>query len=169
MTELPAFSVLKTTPGILRTLLAPVTPEQMAWQPNTERWSINMVLAHLHHVEIHCFRSRFRAMVDEDSPLLPSYDQLALFGSGQKFRGPEELAAFERERSQTLTWLEALPPAALDRKGMHQELGPLTVRELLHEFAFHDLGHIRQIAELYRANAFYPKMGSFQKYYEVHP
>ena len=78
-------------------------------------------------------------------------------------------AGVERERTQTLAWLEGLPSGALDRKGTHQELGPITVRELLHAFAFHDLGHIRQIAELYRANAFYPKMGSFQKYYEVHP
>src|SRR5215471_20179763 len=109
----PALSVLKNTPGILRTLLAPVTPEQMAWQPNAERWSINMVLAHLHHVEVNCFRSRFSAMVNEDSPLLPSYDQLALFHSGQKFRGSDELAAFDRERAETLAWLETLPPASL--------------------------------------------------------
>ena len=169
MTPQPVLSVLKSTPGILRAVLAPITPEQMEWQPKAERWSINMVLAHLHHVEVNCFRSRFSAMVNEDSPLLPSYDQLALFHSGQKFRGLDELAAFERERGQTLAWLEALPPASLARHGKHQELGQITVDELLQEFAFHDLGHIRQIAELYRAKAFYPGMGGFKKYYEVHP
>src|SRR5579859_322369 len=128
-----------------------------------------MVLAHLHHVEVDCFRSRFSAMVENDSPPLPAYDQLTLFGSGKRFRGVDELAAFERERNQTLDLLKGLPANALNRTGRHQELGTITVAEVLHVFAFHDLGHVRQITELYRAHAFYPKMGGFRKYYEVHP
>jgi hypothetical protein len=48
------------------------------------------------------------------------------------------------------------------RTGRHEELGILSCSQLLNEFAFHDLGHIRQVAELYRSHAFYPKMGVFQ-------
>ncbi len=40
----------------------------------------------------------------------------------------------------------------------------------MHEFTFHDLGHIRQIMELYRSHALYSHMGSaFQAYYRISP
>jgi hypothetical protein len=55
------------------------------------------------------------------------------------------------------------------RTGRHEELGMLSFNQLLNEFPFHDLGHIRQIAELHRSHAFYPHMGVFQKYYSINP
>ena len=45
----------------------------------------------------------------------------------------------------------------------------ITFAQLLNEFVFHDLGHIRQIMELYRSHAFYPNMGVFQSYYKINP
>jgi hypothetical protein len=40
---------------------------------------------------------------------------------------------------------------------------------MLNEWASHDLGHIRQIAELYRACAFHPNAGPFSAYATLHP
>jgi hypothetical protein len=40
---------------------------------------------------------------------------------------------------------------------------------MLHELANHDLGHLRQIAELDRAHSFYPHAGPFQKYSNPKP
>ncbi len=164
-----ALHVLKQTPGVLRSLLGSASEEDLNWQPAPDRWSIAMVLAHLHDVEIAGFRSRFHAMLESDKPFLPSYDQLALFRNGAGFDAMAELAAFERERNITLDWLKKLPPEAAARIGRHQELGEISVDELLNEFAFHDLGHIRQVAEVYRAHAFYPRMGGFRNYYQIHP
>jgi len=76
---------------------------------------------------------------------------------------------FERLRRETLIWLESLPASIGQRTGRHEELGPLTFDQLLNEFAFHDLGHIRQIIELYRSHAFFPQMGVFQSYYKISP
>jgi hypothetical protein len=45
----------------------------------------------------------------------------------------------------------------------------LTFEHLLNEFAFHDMGHVRQILELCRAQAYYPAMGGWQKYYAINP
>jgi hypothetical protein len=39
----------------------------------------------------------------------------------------------------------------------------------MNEWAFHDLGHIRQIAELFRARAFFPVMGPLQAGYVIRP
>jgi hypothetical protein len=34
------------------------------------------------------------------------------------------------------------------RKAMHKVAGEITLQQMLHEWAMHDLGHIRQLAEL---------------------
>jgi len=62
-----------------------------------------------------------------------------------------------------------LPASAGVRTGVHSELGTITLSEMLNEWANHDLGHIRQIAELYRARAFYPYSGPFMKYSSPEP
>lgn len=48
----PGASILRQTPGTLRLLIANATTEDMDWQPEPDRWSINMVLAHLADVEL---------------------------------------------------------------------------------------------------------------------
>lgn len=164
-----ALHVLEQTPGILRSLLSGASDEDLNWRPAEDRWSIAMVLAHLHDVEVAGFRSRFHAMLASDKPFLASYDQLALFRTHTQFEALAELTAFERERKVTLAWLKEMPPEAGARTGRHQELGEISIAELLNEFAFHDLGHMRQIAEVYRSHAFYPRMGGFRNYYQIHP
>ena len=161
--------ILQQTPGILRNLLSLATREQLDWRPSAERWSIGMVLAHLADVEIGGFRSRFEAMLGTDRPLLPSYDQWALFRSRTEFDPYAEIVRFEQRRGETLTLLQEMPEGAGERPGQHAELGTIAVAELLNEFAFHDLGHIRQAMELYRAHVFYPEMGAYRGYYKVNP
>ena len=161
--------ILERTPCMLRDLLANATPEDLDWQPRQDRWSISMVLAHLADVEVKGFMSRFRDILEKDQPILPAYDQLALFRSQTKFNGRIELDRFTLLRSETLTWLKASPPDAPARTGLHEQLGVIGFDQLLNEFAFHDLGHIRQVIELYRSHAFYPKMGVFQSYYNINP
>jgi len=100
---------------------------------------------------------------------LPAYDQTALFVSGKKFDGLAELVSFESQRRETLVLLESLPDSVLVRTARHEKLGLIGFGELLNEFVFHDLGHIRQVIELYRSRVFYPKMGAFQTYYSIHP
>ncbi len=168
---LPGLSVLEQTPIILEKLLLEVTDEVMQWKPSPERWSISEVLAHLADVEVAAFRERVKAMVEQESPRLEFYDQNAMYAAGKYSGGRprEHLKQFCHERDRTLSWLRYLPAGAAARPGQHSELGRITVADLMHEWAFHDLGHIRQISELYRAKFFYPKMGPFQRYYTVKP
>jgi hypothetical protein len=161
--------ILRQTPGILRNLLSLAAREQLDWRPSSERWSITMVLAHLAEVEIQGFRNRFQAMLDADRPLLASYNQLALFQQQAQFDPYGEMARFEEERGETLALLQGMPDGAGERSGQHEELGSITIAQLLNEFAFHDLGHIRQVIELYRSHVFYPEMGVYRGYYKINP
>ena len=155
------------TPATIADFLLDATQEDLDWQPAPERFSITMVLAHLADVEVHTVMNRIRAVAAEKDPVLPAYDQEALFRAGKVFRASEEMERFAGRRAETIAYLRTLPSKAMQRIGRHEELGEVRLEEILNECMFHDLGHLRQIAELYRARVFYPKIGGFQKYYTV--
>lgn len=170
--EFPPLAQLEATPAILAGILAAVTDDEMAWKPSEQRWSVSEVLAHLCHVELLGMRERVERMVAEENPDLPGYDPAkheAAGVYGRRWRLKDALGEFEQERTRSLHLLRSVPVAALERPGTHRELGPITVRNLLNEWALHDLGHIRQIAELVRAVKYFPGIGVWQKFYTLHP
>ncbi len=168
--NLPGLSLLEQTPIIIEKILLDVPDSTLSWKPASDRWSISEVLAHLADVE-QANRDRTRRMAQEDSPKLESYDQNAIYATGKYSGGSgrERLHTFCHERDRTLSMLRYLSDGALGRAGQHASIGRITLSDLLHEWAFHDLGHIRQISELYRSAAFYPKMGAFKTFYTVKP
>jgi DinB superfamily len=168
---LPGISVLEQTPIIIEKIVWACTDEQMQWKPAMDRWSISEVLAHLAEAEVIAFRERIRVMIEKNEPQLESYDQNAAYAAGNYSgkKGRESLKTFCHERDRSLSFLRYVPSTVLARKGQHAILGPITIGHLMNEWAFHDLGHIRQIAELYRSRAFYPRSGPFQQFYTVKP
>ena len=52
---------------------------------------------------------------------------------------------------------------------MHQEYGEITLAQMLNEWALHDLGHIRQIAELVRARKYLAGAGPMAASYNLKP
>lgn len=166
----PALAVLEQTPIILEKILGGATADSLHWKPAPDRWSIGEVLAHLVEVE-QVFRTRAKRMLEEKDPHLESYDQNAAYAAGKysSGRAEEHLRQFGHERNLSVRLLRNAPAGSEARTGQHSELGRITLGELLNEWAFHDLGHVKQVAELYRARAFFPRMGGFQRYYTVKP
>ena len=169
--SLPGVHQLESTPEILRLLMGGLSEEDTKWKPAANRWSIAEVLEHLSHTEGHCFRARVELMVSEDNPAIEPYDQEAYFAAGQySGRDAEDsFDHFEEQRELNLEYLRELPATSASRTGTHGKLGLMTVSHLMNEWAFHDLGHIRQIAEIIRALKYYLHMGPFQSQYKVNP
>lgn len=160
-------SLLDKTPAILEALLRGVPVEVLQWKPAAERWSIAEVLGHMVVIE-QLYGERSRRIAMENAPELekfvaPSETQL------QKKSAPQYLEEFTALRRPLIVFLSSIPSAAGGRMGKHAELGEVTLSQMLHELANHDLGHLRQIAELYRARAFHPHAGPFQKYSQPRP
>jgi DinB family protein len=166
----PAISLLGKTPQLLETLLGDLPAELLQWKPRPDRWSISEVLVHLSALE-QVYAERVRRVMAEDSPALAKYDLDGAKGRQEYSRGSgaEHLANFTRIRRSTLTLLTKLPASAGARTGVHSELGTITLAHMLHEWASHDLGHLRQIEELYRSHAFHPNSGPFMKYSNPQP
>ena len=58
---------------------------------------------------------------------------------------------FEEQRETNVEYLRDLPKGSGDRVALHKSAGRITLSQMLHEWAMHDLGHVRQIVELVRA------------------
>jgi hypothetical protein len=167
---LPGIALLEQTPIIIEKIVWSATDEQMRWKPAIDRWSIGEVLAHLADIEV-VFRERIHKMLEQNNPKFETFDQNAAYAAGKYSGGKarEHLKQFCHQRDRSLSALRYVSIALTARTAQHAELGAITIGQLMNEWACHDLGHIRQISELFRARAFYPNIGPFQRYYTVKP
>ncbi len=168
---LPGLDTLSSTIRVIDGLIEGMSREDLAWKPAPGRWSINEVLMHLAHVEENCFVRRSKAMLEEVDPVLEPYNTEDFTSADWGFNGDGlvALAQLRDLRRGILDLLETEPATAGDRTGIHKGLGRVTLAELLNEWAFHDLGHVRQITEIIRARRYYPEMGPFRPLYQVNP
>jgi hypothetical protein len=83
---------------------------------------------------------------------------------------PEDaFAHFEEQREANVEYLRDLPSTAGGRVALHRQAGEITLNQMLHEWALHDLGHIRQIAELVRARKYLNGAGPLGSSYRLKP
>jgi hypothetical protein len=162
---------LKDTIGTLQNLVALTTPEKLLWKPASDRWSICEVLNHLTDVEKLAVGLRAKRILDEDIPLFVDYDREARYRAGAYGNddGERALENFRKARKTSLAWLEKIRPSDWKRRGIHHVVGEVELSQILSLWAFHDLSHIRQVAELVKALSFWDGIGSLQVYYSVQP
>jgi len=167
----PHIRCLRDTPTALENLVVLTTPEKLLWKPAPDRWSICEVLNHLTDVENLAVGLRAKRVVEEDRPLFVDYDRDARYAAGAFANddGERALEKFREARKASLAWLEKMKPSDWKRKGKHPAVGEVDLTQLLSLWAFHDLGHIRQVAELVKAVSFWDGIGSLQIYYSVRP
>ncbi|MCM2257500.1 MAG: DinB family protein [Vicinamibacteria bacterium] len=167
--QLPCIELLESTPAILRGLMSAVDHADAIWKPALDRFSIAEVLAHLSHSEGHCYRMRLDRFLDEERPLFEPDDahmHLDLYRNAD----PEDVFdQFEEQRESNVEYLLEVPASAGSRVAVHKEYGEVTLSQMLHEWALHDLGHIRQVAEIVRARKYLPGAGPFARGYTLKP
>jgi hypothetical protein len=166
---LPCIDLLEATPEILRGLLTELSEEDVRWKPAPDRFSAGEVLAHLSHSEGHCYRARLDRFMAEERPELEPDDaqfHLEIYRNAD----PEDaFDHFEEQRETNVEYLRGLPAGAGDRVALHKAAGPITMVNMLHEWALHDLGHVRQIAELVRARKHLAGAGPLGMDYQLKP
>jgi len=166
---LPCLELLGSTLDIVRGLMLELTEEDACWKPAEDRFSIAEVLAHLSHSEGHCYRMRLDRFLSEERPEFEP-DDAQMYLDLYRNADPEDaLGHFEEQRENNLDFLRELPASAGDRRAIHKEYGEITLAQMLHEWALHDLGHIRQIAELVRARKYLDGAGPMGRGYQLRP
>ena len=171
MTEngLPCLEMLDATPDILRGLMTELSDEDARWKPAPDRFSVAEVLAHFSHSEGHCYRKRVDQFMEEERPELQP-DEAQMWLDLYRNADPEDaFDHFEEQRENNVEFLRDLPAGSGERKALHKSAGEITLSQMLHEWALHDLGHVRQIAELVRARKYLAGAGPLGKDYQIKP
>ncbi len=166
---LPCLDLLDATPGILRGLMCEVSDEDARWKPAPDRFSIAEVLAHLSHSEGHCYRMRVDRFMAEERPEFEPDDAQFYLDLYRNADPEDQFDHFEEQRETNVEFLRGLPASAGDRVALHREAGEITLAQMLHEWAMHDLGHIRQVAELVRARKYLAGAGPLGRSYQLKP
>ena len=167
--ELPCLDLLEATPAILRGLMAEISEEDARWKPADNRFSIAEVLSHLSHSEGHCYRARLDRFLAEDRPVFEPDDAQMHLDVYRNADPEEDFGHFEDQRETNIELLRGLPAETGDRKALHRSAGEITLSQMLHEWALHDIGHIRQIAELVRARKYLAGAGPLGEDYQLKP
>lgn len=149
--------------------MSELTDEDARWKPAPDRFSVAEVLAHLAHSEGHCYRLRIDRFLSEVRPTLEP-DEARMHLHLYRNADPDEaFRRFEAERDANVRYLRGLDSEIGRRVALHKEAGEITLNHMLHEWALHDLGHVRQIAELVRARRYLDGAGPLGRDYELRP
>ncbi len=115
------------------------------------------------------FAGRIRRILAADRPEIPAdleaWDPPAVAAARRDhLRAATELAAeFDALRTDGVALVRGLTPADMSRVGVHPDVGPLRVDELLGEWVHHDRNHIRQMLAVTQARV-WSQMGNARRF-----
>ena len=158
-------SVLVTTSGYWDSLCQCVSPELLKQSPAEGEWSALECLQHLIDTE-QVFQTRIKAFLAGEN--FPGFDPDA-DGSpaGVELNQIELAEEFTRLRQSGIDLLDTVTPDDYDRTAIHGELGQVTLKQLLNEWAGHDLNHTVQ-AQRAMMQPFITACGPWQRYFTDH-
>ena len=115
-------------------------------RPAAGEWSAVEVVGHMIDT-MWIWTSRVECLLAEERPALPAYDQDALVRKHDyQHADPEVL--FEQLRQECerfASLIERVPVFALGREGVHEEVGPMTLRQCIEAPLESASGHLEQL------------------------
>lgn len=159
--------LLRATPELLRTLLAATPVVATTWCPAPGEWSINAVIGHLIEAEARGFAGRIQHILTAAHHRCQTWEPDEVAQSRRDHEKPVQvlLAEFAQLRTSSLALVATLQPDHLARTGEHPKVGQLTINDLLHEWVYHDLNHLKQIESNLLA-LLWPALNNAQQFYQ---
>ncbi len=161
-----ALPVLETTPQRWTRMAQALPSELFLRKPAPKEWSAYECLRHIMDTERSVFPARVGYLLRGVD--FPAYIPDEEKGGPAAAASPAELAAeFERLRAGSLVLLSKVGTGDLKRTARHQELGVVTLGEMIHEWAGHDLMHTIQ-GERALLQPFIEGCGPWKRYFADH-
>ena len=164
-----SIKILERTPAILETLLLGLNEKWILNNEGAATWSPFDIVGHLIHGEKTDWVPRMMIILSEGTAKrFTPFDMFAQFEDSKGKNMPGLLAEFKRLRYENLRILGeiTLTDERLNKKGIHPELGEVTLRQLLATWVVHDLGHLTQITRV-MAKQYKEEMGAWTKYFSI--
>jgi hypothetical protein len=164
-----ATQILRGTPVAVTAMVGGIP---QSWQRATEgggTWSCYDIVGHLIHGEMTDWIPRARIILAHgESRAFEPFDRVAQFREDQSRPISALLEQFTFLRSENVRALEGfrLTSSDLTRRGLHPELGTVTMEQLLAAWVVHDLSHLSQIARV-SAKQYLHDVGPWRSYMSV--
>lgn len=146
-----ATGVLARTPAVLDAFLRGLPAEWTAATEGEGTWSPFDVVGHLIHGERTDWLPRVRHILEQgEGRAFERFDRSAHLDADRGKTLAELLDGFAAARAENLAALRALrlTDADLNRRGLHPELGAVTLGQLLATWVAHDLDHLIQVSRV---------------------
>lgn len=146
-----ALEILEQTPKTLKSYLGNLSDDWLFANEGNDTWSPYDVVGHLIHGEKTDWIPRLKIILsNSENKTFESFDRFAQFENSKGKTITQILNEFENLRQDNLKVLKQLNLSSeqLKLKGMHPELGEVSISELLACWVTHDLGHIAQISRV---------------------
>lgn len=158
-------AVLSTTPERWQRLIGTLPVDLLTRPPATGEWSALRCLQHLLDAERQLFPVRLHAFLTGQN--FSDFDPNQQHAESDS-QTPEQLAAaFVQSRQESLVLLKQVKDDDLGRTAQHPKLGTVTLAEMLHTWAAHDLMHTVQ-AERALMQPFMLGSGGWRSFFRDH-
>jgi uncharacterized damage-inducible protein DinB len=138
-----ASALLTTTPKRWMNLVESLSTELVTQPPAPGEWSALECLLHIIDAERGIFPVRIKALLNGQS--FPAFFPDTEGSKLDEQPNPLDLVAeFARLRTENLSLLATITPMDLAKPGVHPELGPVTLGEIVHQWVAHDFNHTIQ-------------------------
>jgi hypothetical protein len=164
-----SYEILERTPSVLRILLSDLSADWIMNNEGPETFSPYDVIGHLIQGEKTDWRDRTTMILEHGTKkaFIP-FDRFAQFEESEGKSLPQLLDEFEKLRKESLEWLRSLnlTETDFDKKGIHPELGEVTLTQLLSTWVIHDLTHIAQVTRV-MAKQYKEEIGPWVEYFRI--
>jgi len=161
-------AILERTPVTLRALLEGLPDMWTAATEGEKTWSPYDVIGHLIHGEQTDWIPRARHILAGKTEPFETFDRTAMFRDSQGKSLQELLSTFAQLRQKNVATLVGMNLTDEDfaRKGIHPQLGDVTLRQLLATWVVHDLDHLSQMART-MAKAYGEATGPWREFLSI--
>ncbi len=161
-----SIEILERTPTILESYLNDLSQDWIKKNEGENTWSPYDIIGHLVHGEKTDWIVRLKVILNDlDNKQFEPFDRFAQMSLDTKRPISELLKEFRDLREMNLNELKALQLVEKDfkRKGIHPELGEVSLTQLISTWVVHDMGHIAQISRV-MAKQYESEVGPWVKY-----
>ena len=144
------FESLEQAPAFFRKLAQGYPDEDLRWKPSSDHFSFVENACHLRDIELEGYGTRIRKLLTESHPQLPDLDGARL--ARERDYNTQDFGAaideFARARAENLRAVSGLSVEQLNRTGVLEGVGEITLGKLLLLMHEHDRAHRKELVEL---------------------
>ncbi len=141
---------LEEMPGYIRQVAAEMALQDLKWKPSVDAFSVVEQVCHLRDLEREGYSARIKKLLAEPQPILPDFDGSRI-ARERNYNSQDFESAFQEfalARAENVRVMKTLSPDQLNRSGVLEGVGAITLEKLFRLMREHDQSHRKELSDL---------------------